>query len=63
VVSTAKKLGTFLWSNACKVGSAIDTKISESEKLSHARDVTKTKLKKVGEALNTGVVEAIDKFA
>ena len=45
VASTAQKVGTFLWSNISKVGSAIDTKIiSNSEKLSHARDVTKTKL-------------------
>jgi len=62
-VSTAKKVGSFLWSNACKVGSAIDTKISESEKLSRARDVTKQKLQVVGQVLNTSLVEVIDKVS
>jgi hypothetical protein len=56
-------MGSFLWGKACKVGSAIDTKISESEKLSRARDVTKQKLQVVGQVLNTSLVEVIDKVS
>jgi hypothetical protein len=63
VVSTAKKVGTFLWGNLCKVGNAIDNQISNNEKLSHAKTVTKTKLLAVGEVLNTGLVEVIEKVA
>ena len=63
VVSTAKTIGSFLWSNACKVGSAIDSKINKSEKLSHAKEVTKTKFKTVKQVLNTNLVEVIDKVA